>query len=117
MLTVLCYPKCSTCAKATQWLQAHSIPFTYRDIQQRNPTAAELGQWYRRSGLPLGRFWNTSGLAYRTLDISKRRTSMPEAAQLELLATDGMLVKRPLVVGDDFVLTGFNEAQWAEHLL
>lgn len=116
-MTVLCYPKCSTCAKAIKWLDAHGIAYTYRDIQKQNPTAAELLQWHKRSGLPIGRFWNTSGMAYRALGLAQQRAQMPEAQQIELLATDGMLVKRPLVIGDDFVLAGFKEAEWAARLL
>lgn len=110
------YPPCSTCKKARQWLEAQGVPFTARHIKEENPTAEELAVWYRRSGLPLRRFFNTSGLAYKTLGLKERLPAMSEEEQLALLATDGMLVKRPLLIGEDFVLVGFREAEWAERL-
>ena len=113
----LCYPKCSTCQKAKAWLEERSISYDLRDIKQDNPTVEELTAWYRKSGLPLKKFFNTSGLQYKALGLKDKLTAMSEDEQLALLATDGMLVKRPLVVGDGFVLTGFKEAEWKEKLL
>ena len=107
----LCYPKCSTCQKAKAWLEERSISYDLRDIKQNNPTAEELTAWYQKSGLPLKKFFNTSGLQYKALGLKDKLTAMSEAEQLALLATDGMLVKRPLLVGEDFVLTGFRAAE------
>lgn len=112
----LCYPKCSTCQKARKWLEEQGISFDERDIKQNNPTEEELRTWYARSGLPLKRFFNTSGLQYKALGLKDKLPGMSEEEMLQLLATDGMLVKRPLLVGGDFVLVGFKEAQWAEQL-
>ena len=103
----LCYPKCSTCQKAKAWLEERSISYDLRDIKQNNPTAEELTAWYQKSGLPLKKFFNTSGLQYKALGLKEKLPAMSEAEQLALLATDGMLVKRPLLVGENFVLTGF----------
>ena len=108
----LCYPKCSTCQKAKAWLDEHGISYELRDIKTDNPTAEELTFWYRKSGLPLKKFFNTSGLQYKALGLKDKLPGMSEAEQLALLATDGMLVKRPLLVGDSFVLTGFRAAEW-----
>ena len=116
-MTFLCYPKCSTCQKARRFLEAKGADFEIRDIKLQNPTAQELGDWHRRSGLPLKKFFNTSGMKYRELGLSKRLADMSEEEQIELLASDGMLVKRPLLIGDDFVLTGFREKEWEEKLL
>ena len=117
-LLVLCYPKCSTCKKALKWLDEHGVAYEVRDIKEDNPTAAELAEWHARSGLPIRRFFNTSGMLYRELGVKQRLDAgMPEAECIELLATDGMLVKRPLVVGDGFVLVGFKEPEWEAHLL
>lgn len=113
----VCYPKCSTCQKAQKWLSSHQLSFESRDIKLENPTEAELAVWYRQSGLPLRRFFNTSGLLYRSMELSKKLDGMSEAEQLRLLASDGLLVKRPLLIGQDFVLVGFKEAQWEETLL
>lgn len=110
----LCYPKCSTCQKARKWLEEQGISFEERDIKLNNPTEEELRTWYARSGLPLKRFFNTSGLQYKALGLKDKLPNMSEAEQLALLATDGMLVKRPLVVGEDFVLTGFKQAEWEQ---
>ena len=110
------YPKCSTCQKAKKWLDAHNVTYTDRHIVEENPTAAELAAWLVKSGLPLKRFFNTSGMKYRELGLSAKLPTMTEAEQLELLATDGMLVKRPIVVGDDFVLVGFKENDWQARL-
>ena len=117
MLKVYCYSRCSTCQKALKWLQAHGIAHTVIDIKTDHPDEETLRAYYKQSGLPLKRFFNTSGLPYRELGLSKKLPDMPEDEQLRLLSTDGMLVKRPLVVGDGFVLTGFKEAEWEAHLL
>ena len=108
----LCYPKCSTCQKAKAWLDERGISYELRDIKTDNPMAEELTLWYRKSGLPLKKFFNTSGLQYKALGRKDKLPDMSEAEQLALLATDGMLVKRPLLVGDSFVLTGFRAAEW-----
>lgn len=110
----LCYPKCSTCQKARKWLEEQGISFEERDIKLNNPTEEELRTWYKRSGLPLKRFFNTSGLQYKALGLKDKLPSMSEEEQLALLATDGMLVKRPLVVAEEFVLTGFKQAEWEQ---
>ena len=110
----VCYPKCTTCQKARSWLDSRGVTYDFRDIKQENPTRQELEDWYRKSGLPLKRFFNTSGLLYKSLELKDKLPGMSEAEQLDLLATDGMLVKRPLAVGDEFVLVGFREAEWAE---
>jgi arsenate reductase len=110
----VCYPKCSTCAKARKWLQDHNINFTERDIKTDNPTEAELRTWHATSNLPLKRFFNTSGIQYRELNIKDKLPSMTTDETFALLATDGMLVKRPLLIGDDFVLVGFKQEQWEE---
>ena len=106
------YPPCSTCQKAKKWLDAHGVTYTDRHIKENNPTYEELKEWHRRSGLPLKRFFNTSGLLYKSMNLKERLPSMTEEEQLRLLATDGMLVKRPLLVTEDAVLTGFREAEW-----
>ena len=108
----ICYPKCSTCQKAKKWLEANNISFEERHIKEQNPTAEELSVWQRKSGLPLKKFFNTSGLLYKDMKLSQKLPTMSEEEQLALLATDGMLVKRPILVGDDFVLAGFKEAEW-----
>lgn len=112
----VCYPKCSTCQKASTFLDEHGAAYTLRDIKTENPTAAELRLWWEKSGLPLKRFFNTSGLQYKALGLKDRLPNMDEQAQLELLATDGMLVKRPVLVGEDFVLVGFRAAEWEQRL-
>lgn len=111
------YPRCSTCKKAQQWLQSNGIDVPMRDIKTEHPTAAELKAWHEQSGLPLKRFFNTSGLKYKELGLKDKLAAMSEDEQYELLASDGMLVKRPLVVTDEAVLTGFREKDWAEKLL
>lgn len=116
-LTVLCYPRCSTCKKALKWLDEHGISYDYRDIARDNPTAEELATWHATSGLPIRRLFNTSGQLYRSLGLKDKLPEMTDDECYALLATDGMLVKRPLVVGDGFVLVGFREAEWAERLL
>ena len=115
-MTFVCYPKCTTCQKARKWLEEKGISHELRDIKTENPSAQELEQWYRRSGLPLKKFFNTSGLQYKALGLKEKLPAMSEAEQLALLATDGMLVKRPLLVGEDFVLTGFRAAEWEARL-
>jgi arsenate reductase len=110
------YPKCSTCKKAKNWLESNGVEFEDRHIVENNPTADELKAWYEKSGFPLKKFFNTSGLKYKELGLKEKLPNMTEEEQINLLATDGMLVKRPLVIGDDFVLIGFKEAQWAEKL-
>lgn len=113
----LCYPKCTTCKKAKLFLDAHALPYSLRDIKAENPTYEELKAWQEKSDLPLRRFFNTSGLQYRALELKDRFPHMSEEEQLQLLATDGMLVKRPLLILEDDVLVGFREAQWQEKLL
>lgn len=112
----LCYAKCTTCQKAKKWLDANGIEYTERSIKEQNPTVEELKAWHQRSGLPLKKFFNTSGLLYKDMKLKDRLPGMSEEEQYELLATDGMLVKRPLLVGDDFVLVGFKETEWEEKL-
>ena len=111
------YPKCSTCRKAKNWLDEHNIEYESRHIVEDNPTAEEIEKWYNKSGLPLKRFFNTSGIQYREMELSNKLPGMSEDEQIALLATDGMLVKRPLLVGDDFVLTGFKQSEWEARLL
>ena len=115
-MLVLCYPRCTTCRKALKWLDEKQIPYTLRDIREENPSLEELRGWYEKSGLPLKRFFNTSGQAYRAMELSKKLPAMTEEEQLALLASDGMLVKRPLAVLEDRVMAGFKEAEWAETL-
>ena len=111
------YPKCTTCQKAKKWLDAHGIAYTDRHIKEENPTAEELKRWHEMSGLPLKRFFNTSGMLYKNMGLKDKLPGMTEEEQYALLATDGMLVKRPILVGEDFVLTGFKEKEWEEKLL
>ena len=110
----ICYPKCTTCQKAKKWLDENNIEYELRDIKLENPSFEELNEWYRKSGLPLKKFFNTSGLLYKSLDLKNKLPEMSDDEMLSLLATDGMLVKRPLLIGDDFVLVGFKEAEWEE---
>ena len=112
----VCYPKCSTCQKAKAWLQERGVAFDERDIKQDNPTEQELRAWHEKSGLPLKRFFNTSGLQYKALGLKDKLPAMTEDEQYALLATDGMLVKRPLLIGDGFALAGFREADWERAL-
>ena len=116
MLKFICYPKCTTCQKAKKYLDDNNIPYELRDIKLDNPTLAELTAWYQKSGLPIKRFFNTSGLLYKELDLKSKLPEMSEQEMLKLLATDGMLVKRPLLIGDDFVLVGFKESDWAQKI-
>ena len=112
----ICYPKCSTCHKAKKWLDEHNIEYTERHIVEDNPTYDELKKWYVTSGLPLKKFFNTSGLLYKEMNLKDRLSAMSEKEQLELIATNGLLVKRPLVVKEDIVLVGFKDAEWSEKL-
>ena len=116
MIEFICYPKCTTCQKAKKWLDDNKIEYEFRDIKLDNPTIDELTEWYKKSGLPIKKFFNTSGLLYKSLDLKNKIPTMTEDEMLNLLATDGMLVKRPLVVGDDFVLVGFKESEWGVRL-
>ncbi len=113
----LCYPKCRTCRKAQQWLDGHGVSYRMRLIREERPGAEELRRWKELSGLPLKRFFNTSGLQYKALGLKDRLASLSEEEQLELLASDGMLVKRPVLVGEDFLLLGFREEDYRERLL
>lgn len=115
-MKVLCYSKCSTCKKALAWLEEQAISYDLRDIREENPSAEELKLWWQMSGLPLKKFFNTSGLQYKALNLKDKLPTMPEEEQIALLASDGMLVKRPLLVGEDYVLTGFRQAEWEEKL-
>ena len=115
-IKVYCYSRCTTCKKALKWLEEKNIEHTVIDIKTDHPDEAELREYYAMSGLPLKRFWNTSGIPYREMGLSKKLSDMSEDEQLMLLATDGMLIKRPLLVGEDFVLAGFREDEWTEKL-
>ena len=112
----ICYPKCTTCQKARAFLDAKGVAYDVRDIKLDNPTAEELRSWHQRSGLPLKRFFNTSGQLYRAMELTKNLPELSEDEQYRLLATDGMLVKRPLLVAEEFVLVGFREAEWDKKL-
>ena len=112
----ICYPKCTTCQKAARWLEEQGVAAEVRDIKQDNPTEQELRTWHKMSGLPLKRFFNTSGLQYKALGLKDKLPQMTEDEQFALLATDGMLVKRPLLIGEDFALPGFKQAEWEDKL-
>lgn len=112
----ICYPRCTTCQKARTWLNEKGVSYDFRDIKQDNPSKEELRHWQSVSGLPLRRFFNTSGMLYRTLNLKERLSHMSDEEQLSLLSSDGMLVKRPLVVGEDFVLVGFEQSEWEKKL-
>ena len=116
MVKFICYPKCTTCQKARKWLDDNTIEYEFRDIKNENPTLAELTEWHEKSGFPLKKFFNTSGLLYKSLELKSKLPEMTESEILSLLATDGMLVKRPLLIGEDLVLVGFKEAEWKEKL-
>lgn len=116
MLKFICYPKCTTCQRAKKWLDGNNIEYELRDIKNDSPTLEELTDWYKTSGLPIRKFFNTSGLLYKSMDLKNKLPTMSEDDMLKLLSTDGMLVKRPLLVGDNFVLVGFKEAEWVENL-
>ena len=115
-LKFICYPKCTTCQRAKKWLDDNKISYELRDIKLNNPTLEELTQWYSKSGLPIKKFFNTSGLLYKSLNLKNKLLEMTEEEMLTLLSTDGMLVKRPLLIGDDFVLVGFKEAEWGNKI-
>ena len=117
MIQLYCYSKCTICKKALQWLDAHGISYKLLDIKAEHPDEATLRRYYALSGLSLNRFFNTSGIQYREQELSRKLPEMSEDEQLRLLASDGMLIKRPLLVGDSFILPGFREAKWAETLL
>ena len=117
MIKVYCYSRCTTCKKALKWLDDSGVAYELTDIKTDHPDEDTLRKYHAMSGLPLKRFWNTSGIPYREMGLSKKLPAMSEDEQYALLATDGMLVKRPLLVGDDFVLTGFKENEWKEKLL
>ena len=116
MLKFICYPKCTTCQKAKKWLDDNNIEYDLRDIKLDNPTFDELSAWHEKSGLPLKKFFNTSGLLYKSMELKNKLPEMTEDEMLTLLAQDGMLVKRPLLIGDDFVLVGFKAPQWEENI-
>lgn len=112
MVKFICYPKCTTCQKAKKWLDDNKIEYELRDIKENNPTFEELTEWYKMSELPLKKFFNTSGLLYKSMELKDKLSTISEEEQLKLLATDGMLVKRPLGIGKSFVLIGFKESEW-----
>ena len=116
MIKFICYPRCTTCQKAKKWLDDNKIEYELRDIKADNPTLDELKLWYAASGLPLRRFFNTSGLLYKSLDLKNRLPLMTEDEMLQLLSSDGMLVKRPLLVGEGWVLVGFKDSEWEDQL-
>ena len=116
MIKFICYPKCTTCQKAKKWLDENGIDYELRDIKLEKPTKKELAEWYKKSSLPLKKFFNTSGLLYKSLELKNKLPEMSEGEMLELLASDGMLVKRPLLIGEGTVLIGFKEAEWSERL-
>ena len=112
MLQFVCYPRCTTCQKARKWLDENKFPYEFRDIKTDRPSYEELKNWQEKSGLPLKKFFNTSGLLYKSLELKEKLADMSEEEQLRLLATDGLLVKRPILKGKDFVLVGFKEQEW-----
>ena len=114
MIKFICYPKCTTCQKAQKWLDDNKVEYEFRDIKLDNPTLDELTEWYKKSGLPLKKFFNTSGLLYKSLDLKNKLPAMSEDEMLKLLASDGMLVKRPLIISDSFVLVGFKEDEYGK---
>ena len=116
MLKFICYPKCTTCQKAQKWLDDNKIEYEFRDIKLDNPSLNELTEWHKKSGLSIKKFFNTSGLLYKSLDLKNKLPIMSEDEMLKLLASDGMLVKRPLLIGEDFVLVGFKEAEWKDKI-
>lgn len=116
MLKFICYPKCTTCQKAKKWLDDNKIEYEQRDIKENNPTFEELSEWFKMSGLPLKKFFNTSGLLYKSMELKNKLPDMSEEEQLTLLSTDGMLVKRPILIGENFVLIGFKEKEWSEKI-
>ena len=113
-MQILCYPRCTTCKKAVKWLDDKGVEYEYRDIKEKNPKKSELKKWIKASGLPVKKFFNTSGQLYREMQLKDKLPEMSEADMIDLLATDGLLVKRPLLITDDKVLVGFKEAEWEE---
>lgn len=116
MLNFICYPKCTTCQKAKKWLDENNIEYTFRNIKDDNPTLEELFKWYKISGTPLKKFFNASGILYKSMELKTKISEMSEEEMLRLLSTDGMLVKRPLLVSENFVLIGFKDDKWSEVL-
>ena len=116
MLKFICYPKCTTCQKARKWLDENNVEYEFRDIKLENPSLEELTAWHRLSGLPLRKFFNTSGLKYKSMELKTKLPQMSDDEMLKLLSSDGMLVKRPLVIGESFVLVGFKQPEWEEKL-
>ena len=116
MIKFICHPKYTTCQKALRWLDDNKIEYELRDIKENNPSLEELSAWYKMSGLPLKKFFNTSGLLYKSMELKDKLPTMSDEEQLKLLATDGMFVKRPLVIGEGFVLVGFKESEWNEKI-
>ncbi len=116
MITFVCYPKCTTCQKARAWLDENGVDYTFRDIKEENPTLDEIKKWHKASGLPLKKFFNTSGLLYKSMSLKNKLPSMTEEEQYRLLASDGMLVKRPILIDDNAVLTGFKKEDWEKIL-
>lgn len=114
MLKFICYPKCTTCQKAKKWLDDNGVEYELRDIKLDKPTLEELNTWHKKSALPLKKFFNTSGLLYKSLDLKNKLPKMTDGDMLDLLSTDGMLVKRPLLIGEDFVLVGFKDTEWSD---
>ena len=114
MIKFICYPKCTTCQRAKKWLDDNGIQYDIRDIKLNNPSLEELTEWHKKSALPLKKFFNTSGLLYKSLELKDKLPSMTEEEMLVLLSHDGMLVKRPLLIGDEFVLVGFKESEWGD---
>ena len=116
-MTFVCYTKCGTCQKARKWMEENHVEYTYRDIKTENPSLEELSAWHKLSGLPARKLFNTSGQLYKSMELKNKLPDMSDEQMLQLLSTDGMLVKRPILVAEDFVLVGFKEADWAEKLL
>ena len=114
MIKFICYPKCTTCQRAKKWLDDNKIEYEFRDIKSENPTLEELTEWYKKSGLPIKKFFNTSGLLYKSLELKNKLPEMTDDDALKLLSTDGMLVKRPLLINNNFVIVGFKESEWME---
>ena len=116
-MTFVCYTKCGTCQKARKWMEENNVEYIYRDIKTENPSLEELSVWHKLSGLPARKLFNTSGQLYKSMELKNKLPDMSDEQMLQLLSTDGMLVKRPILVAEDFVLVGFKEADWAEKLL
>ena len=116
-MTFVCYTKCGTCQKARKWMEENHVEYIYRDIKTENPSLEELSAWHKLSGLPARKLFNTSGQLYKSMELKNKLPDMSDEQMLQLLSTDGMLVKRPILVAEDFVLVGFKEADWAEKLL